>query len=347
MTHNMEHGAFVISLDFELHWGVRASRSLESYRQNLLGARQAVPRLLQMFTEFGVHATWSTVGFLFCADRTELLRNMPEWRPNYRDRRLCSYQELEHIGDNETDDPFHYAPSLVRAIISTPNQEIGTHTFSHVYCLEAGCDLESFEEDLAAAMRVAEPYGVRPRSIVFPRNQYGPEHMAACARQGIIAYRGNPDGWVYKPRTRSGETWAVRGLRLADAYVPMSGDNTWSSTAGQALPSLDAPVNVPASRFLRPCREGLEIFEALRLRRILGGMAAAARNRSVYHLWWHPHNFGLHLEKNMAFLRQILLGYAQLQERYGFASLNMCELAHRLRGAAEPARAAANLVHRD
>jgi peptidoglycan/xylan/chitin deacetylase (PgdA/CDA1 family) len=339
----MEHGAFVISLDFELHWGVRASRSLESYRENLLGSRQVIPRLLQLFTEFGIHATWATVGFLFCADRAELLRNLPDWRPNYRDPRLCPYRELDHIGNSEADDPFHYAPSLIRAIAGTPNQEIGTHTFSHFYCLEAGSDMEAFEEDLAAAMRVAEPYGVRPRSIIFPRNQYSPEHMAACARRGIVAYRGNPNGWFYKPRTRSGETWCVRGLRLADAYVPMSGDNTWRSNGGRSA----GPVNVPASRFLRPCRVGLEPLERLRLRRILGGMASAARGGSVYHLWWHPHNFGVHIEKNLEFLRQILLGYARLRDRYGFASLNMGEVADNLRGADERARAAANLVHRD
>jgi hypothetical protein len=37
-------GALVISLDFELHWGVRDKRSVASYRENLLGARRAVRR---------------------------------------------------------------------------------------------------------------------------------------------------------------------------------------------------------------------------------------------------------------------------------------------------------------
>src|SRR5262245_13071649 len=58
-------GALVISLDFELHWGVRDKRPVDgSYRENLLGAREAIPRMLDLFEEFGIAATWATVGFL-------------------------------------------------------------------------------------------------------------------------------------------------------------------------------------------------------------------------------------------------------------------------------------------
>ena len=36
---------FVLSLDLELMWGVRASQSIETYGANVLGVRRAVPRL--------------------------------------------------------------------------------------------------------------------------------------------------------------------------------------------------------------------------------------------------------------------------------------------------------------
>ncbi len=55
-------GTFVISLDFELHWGVRDHRTVADYRENLLGVRRVVPALLSLFSEFGIHATWATVG---------------------------------------------------------------------------------------------------------------------------------------------------------------------------------------------------------------------------------------------------------------------------------------------
>ena len=36
---NNRPGSFVISLDFELYWGVRDTVDLDSYRASLLGAR--------------------------------------------------------------------------------------------------------------------------------------------------------------------------------------------------------------------------------------------------------------------------------------------------------------------
>ena len=32
-------------------------------------------------------------------------------------------------------------------------------------------------------------------------------------------------------------------------------------------------------------------------------MRKAARERRIYHLWWHPHNFGADIEESMAILR--------------------------------------------
>ena len=70
-------GALVISLDFELHWGVRDSRTLDSYRANLLGVRQAIPAMLELFAARGIHATWATVGILFCRNKKELEDTLP------------------------------------------------------------------------------------------------------------------------------------------------------------------------------------------------------------------------------------------------------------------------------
>src|SRR5579862_802407 len=64
------YGAFVLSLDFELHWGVRDHEPLNGpYRPNLLGAREAIPRLLEMFKRYEISGTWAIVGFLFAESR--------------------------------------------------------------------------------------------------------------------------------------------------------------------------------------------------------------------------------------------------------------------------------------
>ena len=62
-------GQFVISLDFELLWGVRDHADRTSYGKNVLGARDAVPQMLEIFAQNSIRATWATVGFLFCETR--------------------------------------------------------------------------------------------------------------------------------------------------------------------------------------------------------------------------------------------------------------------------------------
>src|SRR5215831_12070400 len=59
----------VWSLDFELRWGMHDLLGLDRdrYRNNLEGAREAVPEFLQLFTRRGVRATWATVGALHVA----------------------------------------------------------------------------------------------------------------------------------------------------------------------------------------------------------------------------------------------------------------------------------------
>ena len=91
-TQKPDFGALVISLDFELHWGVRDKCAPDGpYRENLLGARKAIPRILDLFEEFDVAATWATVGFLFAESRREREEFSPAVRPQYADQRLDPY----------------------------------------------------------------------------------------------------------------------------------------------------------------------------------------------------------------------------------------------------------------
>lgn len=327
-SNSVAGGAFVISLDFELHWGVRDSKTLSDYRANLIGSREVIPRMLELFASFGVHATWATVGFLFCESRDELLASLPEQRPQYSNARLSPYDSLHELGHGERDDPIHFAPSIVWQIRQCPGQEVASHTFSHYYCLEPGQDVEAFRADLEAAKNVAARRGIRLKSIVFPRNQMNAEYLRSCREAGFIAYRGNEQSELYKPRRSQEQRFGVRALRLADAYVKLSPEASFVIDS----PDCNVPVNIPSSRFLRPCSQGLRALEPLRFRRIATEMTEAARRRRVYHLWWHPHNFGIHQEQNLSFCTKILQHFRRLQEDYGMESASMEELASRQPG---------------
>jgi hypothetical protein len=61
----------------------------------------------------------------------------------------------------------------------------------------------------------------------------------------------------------------------------------------------------------------------VRLERIRRSLHSAGRQGRILHLWWHPHNFGLHQDENLEFLRRILIEFAECRERYGMQSLSM------------------------
>jgi hypothetical protein len=56
--------SLIISLDFELFWGVRDKRTIGNYGRNILGVREALPAMLALFRDYGIRATWATVGLL-------------------------------------------------------------------------------------------------------------------------------------------------------------------------------------------------------------------------------------------------------------------------------------------
>jgi hypothetical protein len=316
----VQYGAFVISLDFELLWGVRDKRTVADYGANIRGVRDVVPALLDLFAEREIACTWATVGLLFFGTNKAMLAALPARKPCYADPRMSSYGYLAEVGTDEQHDPYYYGISLIRRILGAPAQEIGTHTFSHFYCLEEGGEVEAFRADLEAARAAAADLGIGLASIVFPRNQISPAHLAVCREFGLRAFRGNERAWFHRARRDAEQTLLVRGARLADSYVPIAG-------AHEHEPRLVAGmVDIAASRFLRPAGRNAGL-ERLRLARITSAMETAARRRMLFHLWWHPHNFGVNLQQNLAFLRDILDHFRALQDRYGMRSMTMAAVA--------------------
>ncbi len=319
-------GAFVISLDFELHWGVRdLFPSQGVYTANLLGARTAVPKMLGLFEQFDIAATWATVGFLFARSKEELHSFYPKIKPDYTYKKYDPY--LEPIGNSEKDDPLHYAPSLIEQIKNTPKQEIGTHTFSHYYCLEAGQTAEAFRDDLLSAIAIAKTWDIDLRSIIFPRNQVNPEYIKIMLAAGITIYRDNEPSWFYSAGASDEHSLPKRAGRMIDTYIPLTTHNLgeW-----EKVKQSNGLYNIPSSRFLRPYQPKLASLEPLRLHRIGQGITQAAKENKIYHLWWHPHNMGILQEENLQFLQRILEHVASCREKYGMQSLGMLEVVQQL-----------------
>jgi peptidoglycan/xylan/chitin deacetylase (PgdA/CDA1 family) len=330
-------GTFVISLDFELYWGMFDKVTLAQYGENVAGVHTALPKLLTLFTEYEIHATWATVGMLMADCEQTLKAHLPstDLHPQYDDMRVSAYEYLRTHSPLEN--KYHFGPHLVELILKTPQQELGSHTFSHYYAQDGVKNGKAvFQTDCEAFKKISARFGVPITSIVFPRNQVTSDALEVCRDKGFTAYRGTPRHFLYTGKAEAKQTNPVlRALRLLDTYLNLSGYHTYSidrirgtnSSVNRTISSTPKPlVNVQGSWFLRPYNHRLRLLERLKIRRIKNAMTYAAKNGEVYHLWWHPHNFGINQDQNFKNLKEILEHYKYLQKKYGIESKNMREV---------------------
>jgi peptidoglycan/xylan/chitin deacetylase (PgdA/CDA1 family) len=305
---------------------MRDKTTIENYSNNLGGVEQAIDKILKAFNQHNIHATWATVGFLFY-DIIKLKNNLPKKLPKYKNKDLNPYSYINK--NNNLDEKYHFAQHIIKKIVNNKNQEIATHTFSHYYCLEDGQTREEFYSDIEQAIKtIKDNTGNKTYSLVFPRNQWNEDYLSVLSELDILCYRGNEKSWIYNAVNEENNIILRRAVRLLDSYINISGHNTYSLDELRT----DKLFNIPSSRFLRPVSKKLSFLETMRLNRIKKSMTYAAKNGELFHLWWHPHNFGADLEANFQFLSKILEHFKDLKNQYNMQSLNMKEVSFLLGG---------------
>jgi peptidoglycan/xylan/chitin deacetylase (PgdA/CDA1 family) len=314
----MMNAKFVISLDFELFWGVSDTHTIASYASNVRGEWTAIPRMLAMFREQGIRVTWATVGMIMCRDYQQWRETRPSVLPAYARPSTSTYSHEKLVKEHPE---LFFARSLVDRILSTEGQELGSHTYSHFYCGEPGVTPEQFAADLRCARDIAEEMGTSFQTIVLPRNQIVKEFLNVLPEAGIRVYRGNLQHWLYRSGDAVPGGIAGRAVRFADAFLPVCGSGTVREQHDGSL------VNIPASMFLYPWSASYERLLTMRMQRLKRRMTAAARSGTVFHLWWHPHNFGINLEQNLAVLDEVLQHYRFLADKYGMVSTCLSDFA--------------------
>ena len=317
----MKKGTLVISLDFELVWGLFDHIEIKDKVQYFNTTLEAIPQILTLFEKNSIHATWATVGMLFNENWDEWHANIPELVPTYERKALDPY-EYGKKHQKSGLDHFFFAPHLIKNIQSVKGQEIGTHTYSHYYCLEKGQTKAQFEADTNQGVKVAQKFNIELKSLVFPRNQFNKEYLEIVAQKGIETVRSNPDFWYWD--TTQKETLAVKLVRSGDAFLPLGTKSYFAENMVNAK-----VLCQPASRFLRP-QHRITLLNNVRLNRIKGEMIHAAKNGAVYHLWWHPHNFGVDLFHAIQTLQAIAETFKFCSETYGMQSLTMKELRDKI-----------------
>lgn len=303
----LEAGIFTISLDFELIWG-----TLDKHGPGKLGQLCAIERfcifdrLLKLFVEYDVSATWCTVGHLFLRDchavsgikHPEIVRPTHAWIDH-------DWFLYDPCASEETA-PLFYGRSLVQQILACPvPQEIGCHSFSHVIFGDQGCSRKTAETELESCVRAAEELGVELRSFVFPRNRVG--HLDLLRSHGFECFRGPEPRW-----------WSTGAWPESLRTVGHLFDILTTRTPPIVFPEKDASGlwNLPGSMLFTPAHGFRRYIPmTLRVRRACRGLDACVRRKGTFHLWFHPTDLANNVEPMLEGLRRILEHSRMLRDR--------------------------------
>lgn len=301
--------AIVISLDFEMRWGMHdiLGTNKDAYRENLENVNHVVPALLKMFSDRSIHATWACVGALGCANWEEYFNRAPR-PPIYENPTLAvkpEYAEMDRSGS------LHFAPDLIKSIQATPGQELGTHTFSHIFMREPGITEQDVFADLAAVSDLwKEKFGGPPVSLVFPRNQYA--YLDVVSTMGIRIWRGNQSTWYFNCNEAGNNTLFPRALRLLEDVNPFA-KRSYPHQSGLTQASLFVRFNLN------------DLGWRLHFSRIRNELVSL-QPEEVLHLWWHPHNLGSDMKIRLKRAEQVLDLIAEKMAKKDTFSKNMAEL---------------------
>ena len=315
------NGTLVVSLDFEMFWGIADFASYAENEQRIKRVHTVVPRLLALFESYGIHATWATVGALMTEDAEVFLNGLPAPLAPQTKRTLFRLGLLSDQPTRQCPKDIIFAPELVQMVADAPNQEIGTHTYSHYYCDIPSSSPQEFRGELRSAAKAAERYGRTIRSIVFPRNQVGRAYVSAAIEEGIPVYRGMEKSKFNQLKSKYPRLWRV--LWYLDNYLPLHPRYSYTM---REIPDGDG-FNVRNSRFFKPYKAKYAFLEGLKVRRYCGEIRRAAKRGEVYHIYLHPHNFTENTEINFGQFERLLKCFQSMQERYGMRSMTMQEAA--------------------
>ncbi|MBS1807107.1 MAG: polysaccharide deacetylase family protein [Acidobacteria bacterium] len=294
----LDRGVFTISIDFELLWGTIDKHGPEQFRAACLRERkEIIDRLLSLFEEFEVAATWCIVGHLFLSEcraenghkHPEIVRPTHAWlQQDWFTYDPCDSEHGEHL---------FLGRSLVEKIRACPvPQEIGCHTFSHVIFGDTGCSRATAVSELAECVRLAREMGIDLRSFAFPRDRIG--HLDVLSEYGFACYRGREPHWYEK-----------RKLPNALRRLVSLGGVLMAAEPPLVLPEWQAAGiwNIPGSMIYFP-NHGFRRYipMSLRVRRAVKGLKAAVRTRKIFHLWFHPTNLADDMESMFLGLRAIM-----------------------------------------
>lgn len=294
-SQQFDQAVFTVSIDFELAWGTADRPYARAFRDLCETERaEVVERLLGLLTRYKINATWGIVGHLFLDEQE---------RQSVRRQKPLNPSRLYHAGD------------LIRRIQACPvEQEIGSHTFTHIEMDNCACSKTKAELEVADCVREAKRWGIEMRSFIFPRNRVG--HLDVLRKYGFACYRGpEPQWYARKRRTirRLGHALDIAMMRTPPSVMPVDENGI---------------LNIPGSMLYTPsfgARRFVPVW--MRVRRAKAGLDQAVRRRQIFHLWFHPTDLACRADAMLEGLERIFSYADELRQAGKLNVKAMRELA--------------------
>jgi hypothetical protein len=285
-------GAFVFVVDVELAWGCMECVRIDEKRLAAVAkVREILQPLFKLLRDYEISATWAVLGHLFLDSCECKGRPHPEMpRPNYSwfEGDWYKYDPCSNIREA----PLWYGKDIVEEITrfaqeSPVDQEIGCHSFSHVFFGDPGCDEKLAAAEIDKTLELMTGFGIRPEFFAFPLGSVG--HLAVLKGRGFTAFF-------------SGVPQLIKGASLGRAapgafqkYV--SSFIELSSNLLLLSPPVCIPEKVPyglwnvrGSLCFNKKRFLPLDFVVLRAKK---GIERAIKEKGCFYLYTHLENFGL------------------------------------------------------
>jgi len=292
---HLDQPKLVISVDTELAWGFHHRDNPP--KERIEGARSSLTKILDLFDEYEIPATWAVVGHLFL-DRCDGI---------HKDHSVGKNWFQKDPGGTIAENPNWFGTDLIKQILKAEiEHEIGCHSFSHVEF--DSVEREIAESELQLSIFAADKIDIDLESFVFPKNKIG--HRDLLKEYGFTSYRGlEPPSWYDKISLQRRGIF-TNSIRKVGKFVDFTTFRTKPSIVNPIIDEFGL-VNIPASLDVY-CFEGKarqiseSIFGDLVVLKIKKGIDFITKNNGILHLWFHPNN----LTQNKDFERLVkILNY--------------------------------------
>lgn len=191
----LQKGVVVFSADIELSWGWRYEKNIREYLEKGQRERKNLPRILEMFEFYDIPVTWATLGHLFLHDCVRGENNLPHSdmpRPQYFTNKFWHFRHGDWYDHDPCSSVEHapewYAPDLIQKILQSKiKHEVACHSFSHADFSDENCSVDLADAEIKKCMQLAQNFGVKLESMVFPGNLAG--NFKVLKENDFICYR--------------------------------------------------------------------------------------------------------------------------------------------------------------